>query len=60
MDKTIEPEEEGGETVIEEETINQASALWTRAKGDIKDEEYKDFYKHVAHDYEDPIDWSQP
>jgi len=58
MDKTIEPEEEGGETVIEEETINQASALWTRSKSDIKDEEYKEFYKHVAHDYEDPIDWS--
>ena len=58
MDKTIEPEEEGGETVIEEETVNQASALWTRSRGDIKDEEYKEFYKHVAHDYEDPIDWS--
>ena len=58
MDKTIEPEEEGGETVIEEETINQASALWIRSKSDIKEEEYKAFYKHVAHDYEDPIDWS--
>ncbi len=58
MDKTIEPEEEGGETVIEEETVNQASALWTRSKGDITDDEYKEFYKHVAHDYEDPIDWS--
>ncbi len=58
MDKTIEPEEEGGETVIEEETVNQASALWTRAKADIKEDEYKEFYKHVAHDYEDPIDWS--
>ncbi|NNE63688.1 MAG: molecular chaperone HtpG [Gammaproteobacteria bacterium] len=58
MDKTIEPEEEGGETVIEEETVNQASALWTRARNDIKDEEYREFYKHVAHDFEDPIDWS--
>ena len=58
MDKTIEPAEEGGETVIEEETVNQASALWTRARGDIKDDEYREFYKHVAHDYEDPIDWS--
>ncbi len=58
MDKTVEPEEEGGETVIEEETVNQASALWIRPKADIKDEEYKEFYKHVAHDYEDPIDWS--
>jgi molecular chaperone HtpG len=58
MDKTAEPSEEGGETVIEEETINQASALWIRPKADIKAKEYKEFYKHVAHDYEDPIDWS--
>jgi len=58
MDKTVEPEEEGGETVIEEETVNQASALWLRPRADIKQEEYKEFYKHVAHDYEDPIDWS--
>ncbi len=58
MNKTIEPPEEGGETVIEEETVNQASALWTRARSDIKKEEYKEFYKHVAHDYEDPLDWS--
>ncbi len=58
MDKAVEPEEEGGETVIEEETVNQASALWMRSKAEIKDDEYKAFYKHVAHDYEDPIDWS--
>ncbi len=58
MDKSAEPSEEGGETVIEEETINQASALWIRPKTDIKAKEYKEFYKHVAHDYEDPIDWS--
>ena len=58
MDRSVEAEEEGGEAVIEEETVNQASALWTRPKADIKDEEYKDFYKHVAHDFEDPIAWS--
>ena len=58
MDKSTEPSEEGGETVIEEETINQAAALWLRPKADIKAKEYKEFYKHVAHDYEDPIDWS--
>ncbi len=58
MDKTTEPEEEGGETVIEEETVNQASALWTRSRKDIKDEEYQAFYKHVAHDFEDPLDWN--
>ena len=60
MDKKVEPdpEAEGGETTIEEETVNQASALWTRARSEIKDDEYKEFYKHVAHDFEDPIDWS--
>ncbi|TDJ31149.1 MAG: molecular chaperone HtpG [Gammaproteobacteria bacterium] len=58
MNKTVAPQEEDGETVIEEETVNQASALWRRAKSDIKKKEYKEFYKHVAHDYEDPIEWS--
>ena len=58
MDKTVEPEEEDGETVIKEEMVNQASALWTRARSEIKEEEYREFYKHVAHDFEDPIDWS--
>ncbi|MBT8434581.1 MAG: molecular chaperone HtpG, partial [Gammaproteobacteria bacterium] len=57
MDKSVEPEEEGGETVIEEEMVNQASALWTRARSEIKEEEYREFYKHVAHDFEDPLDW---
>ena len=58
MDKTIEPEEEGGETLIEEDTVNQASALWIRPRSEITDDEYKAFYKHVSHDFEDPIDWS--
>jgi len=58
MDKQVEPESEEGETVIEEETVNQASALWMRDRSDIKDEEYVEFYKHVAHDFEDPINWS--
>ena len=58
MEKVIEPEEEGGETTIEEEAVNQASALWTRSKSDISDDEYKEFYKHVAHDFEEPLAWS--
>jgi molecular chaperone HtpG len=58
MDKVIEPEEEGGETTIEEETVNQASALWTLPKKEISEEEYKEFYKHVAHDFEDPLAWT--
>lgn len=37
------------------EVVNKASALWTRAKSDISDEEYNEFYKHVGHDFEDPM-----
>ena len=45
------------EKADEFETVNQASALWTRAKKDISEEEYKEFYKHVAHDFEEPMSW---
>lgn len=40
------------------EKINKAQALWTRNKSDISEEEYKEFYKHVSHDYADPLTWS--
>lgn len=40
------------------EVVNRASALWTRARTEVKDDEYKEFYKHVAHDFEDPLAWS--
>jgi molecular chaperone HtpG len=52
--------QEKGEQVItdEDETVNQANALWVRAKSDITDEQYKEFYKHVAHDFEDPLAWT--
>ena len=42
----------------EEETVNKANALWARAKSDISEDEYKAFYKHVGHDYEDPMAWT--
>ncbi|HRP66429.1 MAG TPA: molecular chaperone HtpG [Thauera sp.] len=42
----------------EDETVNQANALWTRSKNDITEDEYKGFYKHVAHDFEDPLAWT--
>ncbi|MCR4304919.1 MAG: molecular chaperone HtpG [Gallionella sp.] len=42
----------------EDETINQASALWARSKNDITDEQYREFYKHVGHDYDDPLAWT--
>ncbi|WP_296282546.1 molecular chaperone HtpG [Pseudoxanthomonas sp.] len=40
------------------EAVNKASALWTRAKSEIKDEEYAEFYKHIAHDFTDPAAWA--
>ena len=42
----------------EEETVNKASALWARPKNEVSEEEYKEFYKHVAHDFEEPLLWS--
>lgn len=60
MDKVIpaEKDDEGNETVpskIEEETVNSASALWTKARQDISEEDYNEFYKHVGHDFQDPL-----
>ncbi|TBU91314.1 molecular chaperone HtpG [Stutzerimonas kirkiae] len=40
------------------ETINRASALWTRPRTEVTDEQYKEFYKHVSHDFDDPLTWS--
>lgn len=42
----------------EDETVNQASALWARSKNEITDEQYREFYKHVGHDFEDPLAWA--
>ncbi len=67
MDKEPEPSydedeaEEGVEktekpvAAIEEETINSASALWTKSRQEISDEDYNEFYKHVGHDFQDPL-----
>jgi molecular chaperone HtpG len=40
------------------EKINKAQALWTRSKSEVTDEEYKEFYKHLSHDFADPLSWS--
>src|SRR6185437_9013002 len=53
-----EKEDDKDETVGEWEVVNQASALWTRAKAELKDEDYQAFYKHIAHDYNDALAWT--
>ncbi len=45
-------------TTDEEETVNQATALWARPKAEVTDEQYREFYKHVAHDFTDPLAWT--
>lgn len=55
--KTETWDEEKKEQVLteEDETVNQASALWARPKSEITDEQYKEFYKHVGHDFDEPL-----
>lgn len=57
------PKEASGKEVdatadVEWEVVNRASALWTRPRTEVKDEEYQEFYKHVSHDFENPLAWS--
>jgi molecular chaperone HtpG len=54
MSKVI-TDEEKDETTIEDEVVNAATALWTLSKSEISDEEYTEFYKHIAHDFEAPL-----
>lgn len=58
--KKEEWDQEKSEQVVtdEDETVNQASALWARSKNEITDDEYKTFYKHVGHDYDEPLAWT--
>ncbi|MFT7460871.1 MAG: molecular chaperone HtpG, partial [Planctomycetota bacterium] len=53
--KEAETKEKKFKTVISEETVNSATALWARNKKDISKEEYNEFYKHVGHDFEEPM-----
>jgi molecular chaperone HtpG len=46
------------EKLATEETVNQASALWARPKNEVSDEQYKELYKHVGHDFDDPLAWT--
>jgi molecular chaperone HtpG len=61
MAKDPVPNEDGDideSVVLEDETVNKATALWTLSKNEISDDEYKEFYKQIAHDFQDPMSWS--
>ena len=55
---TKEYDDEGKECGEKWEKINKSDALWTRSKNDVSDEEYKEFYKHLSHDFADPVTWA--
>ena len=55
---TKEYDDEGKECGEKWEKINKSDALWTRSKNDVSDEEYKEFYKHLSHDFADPVIWT--
>lgn len=50
--------EDANDQAPEDETINTATALWTRPRSEITDDEYKEFYKHISHDFAEPLKWS--
>jgi molecular chaperone HtpG len=51
-------DQDDGKTTDEWEIVNQASALWTRPKSELQDADYQAFYKHIAHDFNDPLAWT--
>lgn len=58
MQKMPEQDKDGKEIIsLDMEIINKANAIWTRSKNDITNEEYTEFYKHISHDYNEPLKW---
>ncbi|GAB1269240.1 molecular chaperone HtpG [Aurantivibrio infirmus] len=61
-EKTPSEDDKDGDKKTEDapefESVNTATALWTRSRSDVKDDEYKEFYKHISHDFSDPLTWS--
>ncbi len=58
VEKSPAAEGEDQEQEPEDEVVNKATALWACSRSEIKDDEYKEFYKHISHDWEDPLTWS--
>lgn len=56
--KMLKTAEDEKETTHEYETVNKARALWTQSKSSLKDEDYKEFYKHISHDFDEPLLWA--
>ena len=58
MHKAPEKDKDGNDIITTElETVNKANALWARSKNEVTEEEYKEFYKHISHDYHEPMKW---
>ncbi|GAB1263414.1 molecular chaperone HtpG [Aurantivibrio infirmus] len=61
-EKTPSEDDKDGDKKTEDapefESVNTATALWTRSRSDVNDDEYKEFYKHISHDFSDPLTWS--
>ena len=57
LKESMDEEEEGKEKGEEWEQVNTGTALWMRSKSDLSDDEYSEFYKHIAHDFDDPLEW---
>ncbi len=61
MEKVAPPADDDGTSgtaATEFETVNSAKALWTRSRSEVEEDEYREFYKHVSHDFQDPLSWS--
>ncbi|WP_131781717.1 molecular chaperone HtpG [Legionella gresilensis] len=58
MKKAKDEEKDKDNSKVEYETVNKATALWTMPKSEISDEDYKALYKHISHDYQDPLTWA--
>ncbi len=56
LDDDGKPVEGVNRTVVEEKTLNSQKPIWTRPKSEVKDEEYQEFYKHISHDWNEPLD----
>lgn len=57
LPQEVSSEDEDGENKQVPEAVNEAKALWTVSKSDLKDEDYKEFYKHISHDWNEPLTW---